>query len=643
MLQSHSPTAQRTDCPNRRAPAVIPRLQVVDDVSPPRVVRISTRRCTVGGAPSCTVRLRAFGVRPLHCVIQQYRDRTLVRSLCPGNRLNGQPFRQERLQHGDTLALGPITFRVLLDDDSLAEPLDHRPQAAGATTPASCPPVNPADELPDAFLARIERLEDQLAKMERRAEGASGAATETVPSSVVANLVAELARQRDDLGHQRLEWAEQKQRLDHSLAERMNRLSELESQLTAQQQNRLEVEAAFDRTRVRLAELEDALEQSRQCLQSEQHEYGQQRNAWQTLRGQLEAELAESRHQWADLVRQVELYQQQSQQDRDHWQAAEARLAEVRQQLEELTADFQRQRTEYEQQSTLWVNQKQSLETQLEATLQSADQERLAHAAATEQWQRQCHELEARLESQHAVLAQQQQQLSELATLRERILHKCDEQQATIEQLLSRCAELETEAARALADTQNKQDWERQRAEFLQQQSMWELDRSNLLGELEARERQISDQRAAIQQIESASQDNYRQWEEERGQLLEQLQQAIAAQQSYLPLGPAAALAETLPAEPAVPLDSDLPSIWNDGYGSDDLSRVEDVSSGSCRAAEVLDGPVESAEQVRAGEATNRLEPQDEGSSQARFAVEPESDWDSDSESNPRFLPGAVL
>ena len=160
--------------------------------------------------------------------------------------------------------------------------------------------------------------------MERHPEGASGAASETVPSSVVENLVAELARQRDDLGHQRREWAEQKLRLDHALAERMNRLSELESQLNAQQQKRFEMDAAFDRTRVRLAELEDALEQSRQCLQSEQHASCQQRNAWQTLRGELEAELAESRHQWSDLVRQVELYQQQSQQDRDNWQAAEA-------------------------------------------------------------------------------------------------------------------------------------------------------------------------------------------------------------------------------------------------------------------------------------------------------------------------------
>ena len=224
------------------------------------------------------------------------------------------------------------------------------------------------------------------------------------------------------------------------------------------------------------------------------------------------------------------------------------RLAEVRQHLEELTADFQRQRTEYEQQSTLWINQKQSLETQLEAALQSADQERfdtcrgdravatpMPRAGST-----------PRIAARH--LAQQQQQLSELATLRERILHKCDEQQATIEQLCRGAQNMKPKRPVPSRTPRNRAGLgARQRAEFLQQQSMWELDRSNLLGELEARERQISDQRAAIQQFESASQDNYRQWEEERGQLLEQLQQAIAAQQSYIPLDPAAGLAEIAP------------------------------------------------------------------------------------------------
>ena len=116
---------------------------------------------------------------------------------------------------------------------------------------------------------------------------------------------------------------------------------------------------------------------------------------------------------------------------------------------------------------------------------------------------------------------------------------------------------------------------------------------------------------------------------------MEQLQQAVAAQRGYIPFDPAAALAETLPAEPAVPLDSDLPFVPNDEYGPDDLSRFEDVAAENCRAAEVLDGPVESAEQVRGEEATNHLEPPREGTSEACVAVEPERDRDSESESNP--------
>lgn len=581
MAPQQTHVAQQVGRQTLCSPPTALRLQVLDGSSPNRIVRVSARRCTVGGAPSCTVRLRAFGVRPFHCLIQQSAGRTRVRSLCPGNQLNGLPFRQERLQDGDTLTLGPITFRVLLDHQ--ARVLPSAPLTAGAqsTAPASDAPETAVDELPEAVLARIERLENQLAELERRAEAPPAESAESVPPSLFDNLMAELAQQREDLGRQRLEWASERQRLDQLLTDRMGRLAELEAQLLAQQQNRRELEESFDHARNRLAELEEALEQSRQRLHSEQQEHGEQRNAWDTLRSHLEAELAASRRQWAELVQQVESFQQQSQQDRDNWQAAEARLAEVRRCLEELSAQFQGQQSDFQHQSALWLDQKQRLETQLEAALQRAEQERLEQAAALEHWQGQCRELEARLASQQAVVAQQQQQLADLDSLRDRLLQQCGEQQGTIEQLASRCSQQDTDAARVIAETaEQEQQWERQRAEFLQQQSQWELERARLLDELEAHQRRFDEQQTMLERIEAASQEEYRQWEVERCRLLEQLQQATAAQESYAQLNPLACDAERLLPALLAASSSNRSEPDADGLASASLAPAEDVLPG---------------------------------------------------------------
>ena len=80
-----------------------------------QVIRIAGTKCSIGAGTGCTLRLRAKGVDPLHCVILRGQSKTIVRQWSPNTRLNGRTFSDEQLRVGDRLAIGPIELEVLED------------------------------------------------------------------------------------------------------------------------------------------------------------------------------------------------------------------------------------------------------------------------------------------------------------------------------------------------------------------------------------------------------------------------------------------------------------------------------------------------------------------------------------------------
>src|SRR5688500_4214631 len=78
-----------------------------------RLVRLRGANCTVGSDNQCTLRLRAAGVSPLHCLILRGNDRTIVRSLSGVTRINGQDISEANLELGDRLMIGTIEFEVV--------------------------------------------------------------------------------------------------------------------------------------------------------------------------------------------------------------------------------------------------------------------------------------------------------------------------------------------------------------------------------------------------------------------------------------------------------------------------------------------------------------------------------------------------
>jgi hypothetical protein len=78
-----------------------------------QLVRLRSPKCTIGSGPSCTFRVRARGVRPVHCLILRGPTQTVIRRWSADTRLNGGAFTDAPLGPGDRLGVGPVEFEVL--------------------------------------------------------------------------------------------------------------------------------------------------------------------------------------------------------------------------------------------------------------------------------------------------------------------------------------------------------------------------------------------------------------------------------------------------------------------------------------------------------------------------------------------------
>ncbi|MBN2296091.1 MAG: hypothetical protein JXM70_26910 [Pirellulales bacterium] len=78
-----------------------------------QIVRLRSRKCTIGSARNCTLRLNARGVQPVHCLIVRGVDSTVIRCWNSDTRINGRSFTDANLNFGDRLSIGPIEFEVL--------------------------------------------------------------------------------------------------------------------------------------------------------------------------------------------------------------------------------------------------------------------------------------------------------------------------------------------------------------------------------------------------------------------------------------------------------------------------------------------------------------------------------------------------
>src|SRR3954452_12340406 len=125
-----------------------------------QVVRLESSKVLVGSSRHCTLRLRAGGIAPWHCLILRGSDHTVVRRFNADTRLNDAAFTDAPLHAGDRLAIGPIELDVLEDGPPKADlPFKTEPVEL-----ASAEHREPFEQVKDSsvFENRIRRLEKRL-------------------------------------------------------------------------------------------------------------------------------------------------------------------------------------------------------------------------------------------------------------------------------------------------------------------------------------------------------------------------------------------------------------------------------------------------------------------------------------------------
>jgi hypothetical protein len=149
-------------------PAEDLRLQIIGSSHDGQIVRLAAAKCTIGSAVGCTLRLRAGGVRSVHCLILRGSTGTVARSWAPNTRLNGQPFRDAPLVPGDRLSIGPIELAVLPSADTDEEPPDNAYESELALSPAPRPaPPERSARLPAGRLRKRRRVQKLVAEVRK--------------------------------------------------------------------------------------------------------------------------------------------------------------------------------------------------------------------------------------------------------------------------------------------------------------------------------------------------------------------------------------------------------------------------------------------------------------------------------------------
>lgn len=131
---------------------------------------LSAGEITLGSASDCAVRLDVAGVQPLHCVLQNTRQRISVRALDHRTWHNNLPITEGWLKSGDRLAIGPVEFRVRQAEPWDILPLPETP-AVGQTAlghpgglSSDTTTVDQINDLEARLRLQIAQLESQMSR-----------------------------------------------------------------------------------------------------------------------------------------------------------------------------------------------------------------------------------------------------------------------------------------------------------------------------------------------------------------------------------------------------------------------------------------------------------------------------------------------
>ena len=307
-------------------------LRICGSVRHGQIVRLRSRKCTIGSGPRSTLRLHARNVQPLHCLILRGTAVTVVRRWAMDTRLNGRTFTDSPLHPGDRLGIGSIEFEVL-DTAQRPEPYLGQTHQTPSTPFAT---------------ATIDRGD-----------------------------VDESARRQDELDRRRQTLADQSSKLNQLKDDLDARTLELDSQQDAFQHKRSQWETEQARARRQIDQRAEQLDARQAELDAEREALEQERHRWDADRETTESESTEQTQQLEARLADLDTQREAFQQHRSQWEAEQAGAQhEMNQRAEQLDArhgEFDARRKSTEEECRQWDAERIEVEKQLRERAEQLD------------------------------------------------------------------------------------------------------------------------------------------------------------------------------------------------------------------------------------------------------------------------------
>lgn len=531
-------------------------LRVVGSEHHGRVLRIHAPKCTIGSAAGCTLRLKASGVRDVHCLVLRGPGGLVVRSWSPDTRLNGQTVTDAPLHIGDRLAVGPIELEVL-NPASLDQLVENSPLGAidnGRLTRLE-QKAREAARARDELAGRLAQRDEHVAQLEERlattqqlidqlqVESQAHSGPKTAPDAATLAEIESLKQQAETLAQQfevarhsfaaeRDTWQRERQHLQQQVEEAQNQIQLLTHGIEQARADITQKQTAWDHQHAHLiADLERArqqnathVEQQREAREAEvaithwrerAEELAQQIEELQNthqdaasehlkLRAELEAGARELDAETERLFEREEALAAQLQEFEAEYERASIELETRQQQLEALRIDLETRQAALEAHTPVETSSDDALEAQSEE-ITSLQQQLVNLQAISEQQASELEQCRAELDARAQQLEALQIDLEARQAALEAHAPVETSPDETLEAQAAEIAALQQQLADLQANYQQQaSEWEQRCAELDERASALDRQAEELRLEAErlaAEERELQCQREAASEL----------------------------------------------------------------------------------------------------------------------------------------------
>lgn len=443
-----------------------------------QIVRLKSPKCTIGSGEHCTLRIRAQGVQPLHCILIRKAAKTVVRRWAKDTRLNGEAFTDALLNRGDRLSIGPIEFEVLESGPGAIADLSRDGHSSDKVSGG----VGKRDSLVEHLQTAKDLARKRNEKMLQRLRDANRRIEELTNELSEYDTIGEVSPARGAA-------AAECERDRESLRAEQARLSEEQAELRRTQ-------AELESREKLVAEQAASLEGERQCWQDEQNRAEEARQ--RSLKDVEEAR----QEQEDDLAGRLETVVQQEQ-----------AIADARSELENTRSEWEAERQSRDLEEKGRVADLENRAAELDAERIRLDRIREDLAAREEELVRdgvgECVALQEGAEDIEAIRADLEQQRVELARAREELdslREAIGTEREAVEAERERCESLaeKIEARRVEAEgqlgvaAQEAAELRAERQAFAEEQEKWEAAQLDAQKQIEQRAEQLDRQKEVL-------------------------------------------------------------------------------------------------------------------------------------------------